>query len=76
MCASPDLRAPWLTEPTLDDIGDKTAIGKGYAQSGFSVNCQACGGIVTKNTLRAERFVKEFVRVRNGIRREKEIWFA
>ncbi|KAF8757102.1 EXS protein [Rhizoctonia solani] len=69
MCASPDLRIPWITEPTLEDIGDETAVGKGYAQSRFRIDCQACGGAVTKDKLRAERFVKEFVRVRREIRR-------
>ncbi|GAB1525037.1 hypothetical protein RhiTH_008194 [Rhizoctonia solani] len=72
MCASPDLRIPWITEPTLEDIGDETAVGKGYAQSRFRIDCQACGGAVTKDKLRAERFVKEFVRVRREIRRGNE----
>ncbi|KAG8691459.1 hypothetical protein FRC11_003464 [Ceratobasidium sp. 423] len=76
ICTNPDIRVPWLTQPTLDDPGDGPAIGKGYAQSGFSIKCQACGEIVTKGRLRAERFVKEFVRVRNEIRREKETWFV
>ncbi|KAF8739692.1 EXSHypothetical protein, partial [Rhizoctonia solani] len=72
MCASPDIRIPWITEPTLEDIGDETAVGKGYAQSRFRIDCQACGGAVTKDKLRAERFVKEFVRVRREIRRGNE----
>ncbi|KAL5631281.1 hypothetical protein ACGC1H_006961 [Rhizoctonia solani] len=76
MCSNPDMTAPWLTEPTLVDLGDTTAVGKGYAQSGFTVECQACGEVVTKATLRAERFVREFVRVRDQIRREKEAWFV
>ncbi|CAE6441164.1 unnamed protein product [Rhizoctonia solani] len=76
MCASPDLRIPWITEPTLEDIGDETAVGKGYAQSRFRIDCQACGGAVTKDKLRAERFVKEFVRVRREIRRGNEVCFV
>ncbi|CAE6436505.1 unnamed protein product [Rhizoctonia solani] len=73
MCSNPDVRAPWLVEPTLVD---SVAVGKGYAQAGFSVECQACGEMVTKARLRAERFVKEFVRVRDEIRRDKEVWFV
>ncbi|EUC64071.1 BAR domain protein, putative [Rhizoctonia solani AG-3 Rhs1AP] len=76
MCSNPDLTAPWLMEPTLVDLGDTTAVGKGYAQSGFAAECQACGEVVTKATLRAERFVREFVRVRDQIRREKDVWFV
>ncbi|CAE6416730.1 unnamed protein product [Rhizoctonia solani] len=75
MCPNSDVRAPWLMEPTLVDLGE-TAVGRGYAQSNFSVECQTCGGVVTKGKLRAERFVKEFVRVRNEIRRDKEVWFV
>ncbi|CAE6429350.1 unnamed protein product [Rhizoctonia solani] len=76
ICTNPDIQVPWLTEPIPVDPGNGTAIGKGYAQSGFSIECQACGENVTKGRLRAERFVKEFVRVRNGIRRGKETWFV
>ncbi|KAJ1304754.1 hypothetical protein OPQ81_005892 [Rhizoctonia solani] len=76
MCSQPEVRVPWLTEPAPVDLGDETVFGKGYAQSGFSIDCPGCGEAVTKGKLRVERFVKEFVRVRAGIRREKEVWFV
>lgn len=75
MCADADVRAPWLVKPTFADING-TATGTGYAQSGFSVECQNCHGVVTKHAIQAERFAREFVRVRDELRRGNEAWFV
>ncbi|KAG8746355.1 hypothetical protein FRC10_005344 [Ceratobasidium sp. 414] len=74
MCGNRDLRAPWLTKPTFNDIGGAFS-GRGYAQSGFSVVCQNCQGTVTKQAMQAERFARDFVRVRNELRQGKDAWF-
>jgi hypothetical protein len=74
MCGNQDLRAPWLTKPTFADINGAVS-GQGYAQSGFSVECQSCHGTVTKQTMQTERFAREFVRVRSELRQGREAWF-
>ncbi|KAG9113869.1 hypothetical protein FRC07_007714, partial [Ceratobasidium sp. 392] len=74
MCGNQDLRAPWLTNLTSTDVGDVTT-GQGYAQSGFRVTCQNCQGAVTKQAMQAERFARDFVRVRNELRQGRDAWF-
>lgn len=74
LCGNLDLHAPWLTKPTFTDI-DGVVSGKGYAQSGFSIECQNCHGTVTKKTFQTERFARDFIRVRNDIRQGRETSF-
>ncbi|KAG8779145.1 hypothetical protein FRC12_024619 [Ceratobasidium sp. 428] len=74
MCGNQDLHAPWLTKPVCTDTGD-LAIGAGYAQNGFKVVCQSCQGAVTKQAMQAERFARDFVRVRNELRQGRDACF-
>ncbi|KAG8710008.1 hypothetical protein FRC08_017761 [Ceratobasidium sp. 394] len=74
MCGNQDLHAPWLTKPTFTDTSSASR-GRGYAQSGFSVVCQNCQGAVTKQAMQAERFARDFARVRNEFRQGRDAWF-
>ncbi|QRW08269.1 ER retention-like protein [Ceratobasidium sp. AG-Ba] len=74
MCGNQDLSAPWITKPAFSEAGGAVS-GQGYAQNGFRVSCGTCQGVVTKQALQAGRFARDFVRVRNEIRRGNDAWF-